>query len=113
MAREIWGKGLFVKNDKNGHPIHVGDTVKVTRHATTFIQAANFPYQLESKTVELKEEIYTGKVILRRSTGVSVRIEANYIITPKLTNRSNVKWTWELVDEKPVISNPNQLMLFE
>lgn len=93
MPRKQFAKGLFILNDKDGNPLHVGDRVKVTRAEMSF-EGAGPPWSDDPNLVELPEEEWKGTLVLLKSKGVAVRTIGGYI-QPGLTSMGYAKWTWE------------------
>lgn len=92
--KQIFGKGLFIRNDENGNPCRIGDVVKVTRSAMSF---SGRKYE-EDGWVNIDEQSWSGILCLLKSKGVMVRFSRGYV-KPNITNLGLAKWKWELITD--------------
>ena len=93
--KEQFAKGLFIKNDDNGVPCYVGDTVKVSVGEGEIKYPTEWDEQEDGQYLEPEE--YTGILVLLKSKGVVVRCLNGSYIQPALTKNSLRKWKWELL----------------
>ena len=84
-----FGKGLFIKNDDNGNPCHIGDIVRV--------KVSGGESTWNDLDVPLNDAEYEGVLVLLKSKGVYIRLNNGYYIQPRLTKNSMRKWEWELI----------------
>jgi hypothetical protein len=96
--KEQFAKGLFIRNDEEGHPCRVGDVVEVTRGAMKF-ESYNLSDD-EGTIVNIDECSYRGILCLLKSKGVCVRLINSEYIKPNLTNLGLAKWKWKLIESK-------------
>lgn len=95
--REIFGKGLFIRKDKDGNDCCIGDRVEITRPEFT-IKNDNYGdndddfFVSSSRTIE--ESIFEGTLILLKSKGVMIKTEDGYRKVPT-TDNSRVKRIWK------------------
>jgi len=82
------GLGIYVRKDIDGRPIHVGDTVRITRPSMQWKQYEG--------SVKIDEQTWVGEVRLTLSGGVKVFCDGAYIKAP-ITDNSRNKWSWELL----------------
>ena len=91
--KEQFAKGLFIKNDDNGVPCYVGDTVKVSVGEGKMPHNDYDPEYLQT----IPPKSYTGILVLLKSKGIAVRCLNDGYIQPRLTKNSLRKWEWELL----------------
>jgi len=84
-------QGLFIRNDKNGNPIHVGDTVKVTRPAFILEEDYNTGDQ-----INISSDSWSGKLKVILSQGLVIHHRGGYRKVDS-TDNTYLKWTWELI----------------
>ena len=84
-----FGEGLFIKNDDNGHPCCIGDTVRV--------KVGKGIHFIEDHKIDLPEAEYEGILVLLKSKGVRIHTYNGLYIRPAFTKSSIRKWTWELI----------------
>ena len=88
--KEIFGKGLFIRNDENRNPCRIGDVVKVTVPKMEF-------NGWEEKWIQIGEHSYEGILCLLKSKGVQIRLSGGNYIKPHTTNMGYQKWKWKLI----------------
>jgi len=98
--KKQFGKGLFIRNDDNGNPCHVGDIVKVTV-GEGIATGDDYSFDLDS-------ESFIGTLVLLKAKGVAIRKNDGSYVFPKLTKSSIREWEWELVK-----SNKNETSITE
>lgn len=89
-----FAKGLFIRNDDNGRPCCVGDTVKVKVGEGTIPNDHSWGDRGE---VSLQEQEYEGTLVLLKSKGVQIRLNDGTYIKPNLTDKGYRIWVWELI----------------
>jgi hypothetical protein len=92
--KKLFAQGEFVLNDKNGNPIHVGDTVKITRPAFTIPNRNPF-FEEYSYDVEALE--VTGQVRIYLSKGIAVIDDFGSKYYPTVTKNALTPYVWELI----------------
>ena len=91
--KEQFAKGLFIRNDDNGNPCHVGDIVEVSvEEGKSLYNDWEGDY-----TRILPAESFIGTLVLLKTKGVAIRQNNGSYIFPKLTKNSIRKWKWELI----------------
>ena len=93
--KEQFAKGLFIRNDDNGNPCHVGDIVKVTVGEGKLIYVSE--WDDHDRDTPLESETFTGTLVLLKTKGVAIRQNDGSYIFPALTKNSIKKWKWELI----------------
>ena len=87
--------GLFIKNDDNGKPCHIGDNIKVVvEEGNMYEEGGGYAGGY------LPEDEYIGILVLLKSKGVAIRLGNGDYIFPRLTNKSIRKWKWERLEVK-------------
>ena len=96
--RNEFGKGLFIKNDINGFPCNIGDTIRVTRPDLSFETG-------EDSHIDIDEKSWIGILCLLKTRGIRIRTYSlspkgkriTEYIKPNLTNLGYNIWKWELI----------------
>ena len=91
-----FARGLFIKNDDNGNPCYVGNTVKVKVGEGTIPNNHTWDDRGE---IPLEAKEYEGTLVLLKSKGVMIRLPNNEYIKPNLTDKGYRKWNWKLIKE--------------
>lgn len=91
--------GLFIKNDDNGKPCHIGDNIKVIVEEGNMYEEGG-GYAGGYAGGYLPEDEYIGILVLLKSKGVAIRLWNGNYIFPRLTNKSIRKWKWERLEVK-------------
>ena len=90
--------GLFIKNDDNGKPCHIGDNIKViVEEGNMYEEGGGYGGYAGGC---LPEDEYIGILVLLKSKGVAIRLWNGNYIFPRLTNKSIRKWKWERLEVK-------------
>ena len=89
--REIFGKGLFIRKDKDGNDCYIGDRIEITRPEFTLHEYDDGDDPI-SRIVE--ESIFEGILTLLKSQGVVLKTEDGYRKVPT-TDNSRVKRIWK------------------
>jgi hypothetical protein len=91
--KKLFAQGEFVLNDKNGNPIHVGDTVKITRSAFTIPKTNDWgDYEVNVDALEV-----TGQVRIYLSKGIAVIDDFGSKYYPTVTKNALTPYVWELI----------------
>jgi len=91
--KKLFAQGEFVLNDKNGNPIHVGDTVKITRPAFTIPKTNDWgDYEVNVEALEV-----TGQVRIHLSKGIAVIDDFGGKYFPTVTKNALTPYVWELI----------------
>jgi hypothetical protein len=90
--KEQFAKGLFIRNDEEGHPCRVGDIVEVTYDSWQF-------NDFTEEWVFHGEISSMGILCLLKSRGIQIRQFNGCYIKPNLTNLGR-KWKWKLIESK-------------
>lgn len=91
-TKQLWGEGLFVCNDDNGNPCHIGDTVRITRPEFSW---GSWEEDEDRKFAPAIDD--TGILILRKSKGVCVKLSNGCVLYPKFTKGCYKPMKWELI----------------
>jgi len=98
IKKQPTGFGIFVRNDVNGRPVYIGDTVKIFTPAQTISQDAE---EIGTYNTDVEEHTMTGTLILRLSKGLMLRTGVqghyNYWKISYSPYCSRYKRIWELI----------------
>jgi len=89
--KEQFAKGLFIRNDEEGHPCRVGDVVEVTHNNWQF-------NDYTEEWVNHGELCSRGILVLLKSRGIRIRMLNGEYVAPNIEKSGKANWKWKLIE---------------